>query len=489
VSLWDRVADAVYPRSERWVDDPILWARERLNIELWSKQRDVLQSVRDQPQTAVHACHNSGKSFSAAIACCWWLDVHPVGSAFVVTTAPTGDQVKAILWREIGDLHARGDLPGRTNLTEWYIGDRLVGLGRKPQEYKPDAFQGIHDEFVLVVIDEACGVPTTLWDAGDTLTSNDSSRTLAIGNPDDPHSKFGKVCKAGSGWSVVHIDGFATPNFTGEEVPSIVRRSLISPGWVEKKKLDWGVGSPLYIAKVRGRFPQDAADGVIPASKIAQCQRLESLLNNADPVCGGLDVGESHDRTVLYERRGQTAGRYEVINHGGDAMTAVGQVITKINDWGLQRVVVDVVGSGWGVYSRLRELSHAHNPTDPDKSHSAQVVRFHAGEASTQPKIYLNKRAELWWKVGRGMTRDLAWDLSAVPDDAVAELIEPKYHLDGSKQRIQVEPKEDIIKRLGRSPDLADALLMSFWQPHEPAVIESSLSRQTQLPPLVPGLT
>lgn len=486
MTLWDRVADTVFPPEERWRHDPVAWGQERLDVSLWSRQVQIVESVLANSDTAVPSCHNAGKSFIAAYIACWWLDVHPPGSAFVVTTAPTGPQVKAILWRYINQLHTKGNLRGRTNLTEWYIGKELVAYGRKPSEYTPDAFQGIHAERVLVVIDEACGVPDTLWDAASTLTSNDLSRTLAIGNPDDPESRFGKVCKPGSGWSVINIDAYDTPNFTNEDVPDQIRRELISVKWAEKKKLEWGVDSPLYIAKVRGRFPEDAADGVVPASWIARCRRPPLPLSEDGVAVGGLDVGESHDRTVLFERRGAVAGRYKIINHGGDAMTAVGNVVALINEWGLERVVIDVVGSGWGVASRLRELSRHHNPTDPDCAHSAHIVPFHAGEASSQPTIYANKRAELWWKVGRAMSRDGAWDLSAIPDDCVAELIEPKYYLDGSKQRIQVEAKAEVIKRLGRSPDVADALLMAFWEPHAPATIERS-DPQTRIPRSVPG--
>jgi hypothetical protein len=70
------------------------------------------------------------------MAACWWLDAHKPGEAFVVTTAPTGMQVKAILWRYIGRMHEEHNLPGRTNQTEWYLGNELIAVGRKPSDYR-----------------------------------------------------------------------------------------------------------------------------------------------------------------------------------------------------------------------------------------------------------------------------------------------------------------------------------------------------------------
>src|SRR5687768_6941435 len=81
-------------QRRRWFANPDLWAEERMGLHLWSKQREVMRSVGQNRKTAAVSCHDVGKSFSAALVCCWWLDVHTPGSAFVVTSAPTAPQVK-----------------------------------------------------------------------------------------------------------------------------------------------------------------------------------------------------------------------------------------------------------------------------------------------------------------------------------------------------------------------------------------------------------
>jgi hypothetical protein len=99
--------------SEQYAADPGLWARDKLGVHLWSKQVQIAESVRDHRQTAVQSCHGVGKSFLAAQLVAWWLDIHPPGEARVVTTAPTGDQVKAILWSEINGAFAKAEARGR----------------------------------------------------------------------------------------------------------------------------------------------------------------------------------------------------------------------------------------------------------------------------------------------------------------------------------------------------------------------------------------
>jgi hypothetical protein len=87
--------------SARYTADPTGWINERLGEFIWSKQRDIAESVRDNRRTAVKSCHDAGKSFISSRIATWWIDTHPPGEALVVSTAPTYQQVHAILWEEI----------------------------------------------------------------------------------------------------------------------------------------------------------------------------------------------------------------------------------------------------------------------------------------------------------------------------------------------------------------------------------------------------
>jgi hypothetical protein len=174
----ERRRRSVTSRFSRWQDDPVGFVEDCLLGYIWSKQREILQALQAHRRVAVQSCHDVGKTRIGGIAGSWWLSCRPPGEAFLVSTAPTFQQVRGLLWREIGRIHREGGLPGRTNQTEWLLGKELVGFGRKPDELNPTAFQGIHARYVLVILDEACGVHG-LWDAAESLAANDDSRILA----------------------------------------------------------------------------------------------------------------------------------------------------------------------------------------------------------------------------------------------------------------------------------------------------------------------
>jgi hypothetical protein len=443
-------------------DDPVAWVARRLREHLWSKQAEIARSVRDHRRTAVHSCHSAGKSFIAARLAAWWLETHEAGTAFVVTTAPTYRQVRAVLWREIARAHAKGKLRGHVNQTEWWIDSELVAVGYKPADHDQAAFQGIHAWYVLVIIDEAAGVPKELWDAASSLISNEDSRLLAIGNPDDPGSYFAGVCQPGSGWNVIGIDALESPNFTGEEVPDALRPLLVSPTWERERAAEWGEESPLYVARVRGQFPDAVTDALIPLSWVRRCQAdplgptLERAWSRTTPIELGVDVGAGGDRTVIYARAGARA-TLQWRGQTPDPMEVVGRVVAAINETGAGSVKVDAIGIGWGVCGRLEELRE-------QGVHRAVINGINVGAAPRDPTKFGKLRDEIWWEVGRELSRTQGWDLRDVDDVTVGQLIAPKYAPD-SAGRVKVERKEDTKARLGRSPDDADALLLAFYDP------------------------
>lgn len=457
-SLAAMVRERIAPAAGRWIRDPHGWVRERLGGFLWSKQRTILTSLVEHRRTAVKSSHGIGKSFTAAQAALWWIDTHPVGEALVVSTAPTYAQVHAVLWEEIRAGHRRANgLPGKINLDDkWQIDGRLVGLGRKPADYDETAFQGYHRRFVLVILDEACGIPPQLWVAAEAITTNEHCRILAIGNPDDPSSEFAKVCRPDSGWNVITVSSFDTPAFTDEAVPADLLPLLPSKEWVGDAAKRWGESSPLYQSKVLGEFPENADDTVVPLSWATACQLLDPPLPPGGDVELGVDVGAGGDETVILERIGTKACR-SWHNRSRDPMEVVGLVVQCILETGATSVKVDVIGWGWGVWGRLAELRN-------EGIHPAAVHAVNVGESSTDPARWPLLRDQLWWEVGRESSEHRTWDLTDVDDETLAQLTAPKYTLD-SRGRVKVEPKADTRKRLGRSPDDADALLLAFYVP------------------------
>ncbi|MFJ5984324.1 terminase large subunit domain-containing protein [Lentzea sp. NPDC092896] len=459
-------------KKRRWLEQPATWIKDRLGEHIWSKQIEIADSVRDHRLTAVKSCHGSGKSFTASRLTAWWLDTHPPGEARVVTTAPTGDQVRAILWTEINGAvmkaAARGNpFPGRVNETDWKLGKQLIAFGRKPSDYNPHAFQGIHAKFVLVILDEACGINKQFWTAANSIATGEHCRILAIGNPDDPSSHFARVC-ASERWNTIRISAFDTPNFTDEDVPEDLRPNLVSHAYVEEMAEDYGVESPTYISKVTGDFPSDSEDGVVQLSKVRACSSPEPTPRAADqlvPIELGVDLGAGGDETCIRERRGMVVGR-EWRTRTRESAHAVGLVMQAIEETKATAVKVDVIGIGWGVVGRLQELRS-------EGKHKAAIYGVNVAEASAKPEKYSRLRSQLWWEIGRQLSESRGWDFSHLEEKdrerLVSQLTAPKYTLDSSG-RITVEKKDETKKRLGRSPDNADALLLAFYVESGPRV-------------------
>lgn len=470
--------------------DPVGWIGAELGEYLWAGQQLVCQSVVQHRYTAVPASHGLGKSRSAADIALWWMSTKP--DPFVVTSAPTAAQVSAILWREIAAQKEANQVPGRITMSgfpQFHSGDRLVGIGRKPSDYADSTFQGIHALNVLVIFDEAAGVPAGLWDQADGLMTNSNARMLVIGNPTDPTSQFATVCRPGSGWNVIRLDGLRSPLLTEaavapfpelaqlmategipystEQVPERLTQLLTGPQWIAERIRRWGVDSALWMARVRGIFPAEAdADAVIPLAWViaAQDRWTNAWSGNAPRFTPpgrsviGVDIGRSDDgdENVAARRHGH-------IVHPLQTWRVKDLEQTKARVAGMLRAepnavaVVDEIGVGAGVLDGLRAMA-------------CSAVGFVAGAKSEGTDrngefTFKNLRAEAWWRLREAL--DPAHDpdlcLPADDDQLAADLTAPRWKLVG-RGEVLVEAKDDIRKRLGRSTDRGDAVVMSMWQ-------------------------
>ena len=472
-SLADQLESEV--RAEGYATNGPLWVQDTLDEFLWSTQREIMDSVRDYRFTAVKACHGPGKSRVASRIAAWWMETHPPGTARVVSTAPTFPQVEAILWSEINDAAQKAagkgrPFRGRVLGTQWKIGNRLMAFGRKPADHNVHGFQGIHAQYVLVIIDEACGIVPQFWTAAKALTTGEHCRILALGNPDDPASKFAEYCQDPE-WNVFTISAFSTPNFTGEAVPQDLREVLVGPQYVEDMRKEYGEESPTYISKVLGEFPEDSDDGVIRLSALRACSMPVETPRTEDeltPVELGVDFGAGGDTTVIRERRGIQVGRTWRTG-SRDAMHIVGLVLQAIRETGATAVKCDVIGIGFGLVGRLRELGE-------NGAHTAKIIGVNVSEKAIEETRFVRQRSEIWW-MGRQLAEDRRIDLSGLEERdrerLISQLVAPHYKLDSSG-RVQVETKDDTRERINRSPDDADALLLAFYNPpgNQPAAMD-----------------
>ena len=184
-------ADLFDPPEDPYAQNPVGWARDILGIHLWSRQRDIVESVRDHRRTAVRSGHGVGKTLTAAAVVLWFLDTHL--ESRVITTATKWSQVEMLLWHELGQLHARAKKrieaqeraifrvdPLKTQL-QLPDGRYAIGLSSKPEN--SESFAGHHAPNILVVYDEASGVHRKIYEVGEGYMTTDGAKSLLIGNP------------------------------------------------------------------------------------------------------------------------------------------------------------------------------------------------------------------------------------------------------------------------------------------------------------------
>ena len=471
--LHKHLAGGPYAQYRR---DPVRFVTEALHEDVWSKQIEILESLRDHKRTAVPACHAPGKSHIAARAIAWWVAVHPPDTVRVVTTATTFRQVKGILWPHIRSVVNRHGLPGEVFTTEWKIGGEIVADGFSPAEHNESAVQGIHAENLLIVVDEAGGISNTIGQALEALMTGGNTRLLLLGNPPTNlvGSWFERACSSDL-YNVIPIPASETPNFTGEKVGPWAR-NLVDPQWVQDVTRTFGEDSPFVQARVHARFPRTTDTAAIPIEWIEEAMELES-----DPgvIRLGVDVAaDGGDEFAIARLHGSTASLVHTSRSNTSPVEVAGRVLDEIHAaerihaeqdiTDPVRVKIDAIGVGWGVAGLLEEWGK-------DGRHSSVIVPVNVSQSAHDRDRFANQRAEMWWTMREALQPDeqglqeIALDIDHA---TMMQLAAPSYRANSSG-RLQIESKADMSKRGIGSPDRAEALLLALFEPprHEPMIV------------------
>jgi phage terminase large subunit len=433
---------------ERYRADPVAFCVEVLRFTPWSKQAEILRSVRDHSRTSVRSCHGGGKTAVAARAALWFLAVHP--NSRVVTTAPTWAQVKDLLWREIhvGYHAAQGFMGGALFDTRLELGTEWVALGLSTNQ--PENFQGHHAEHLLLICDEASGISQQIFEAASGFLTSPGARALLIGNPTQTSGEFFASFHSARGfYNTIAIPASSTPAFTDEPVPPTVLRRLVSRQWVDEHTKKWGEGSPLWQVRINAEFPSMADDAVIALADLEAAQAR--ILQPGFPFILSCDVARyGNDQTTFLVRRGNVARI--VKSYGGrDLMRTVGEITKLARQLAAEHdqqptVIIDDAGVGGGVVDRLRELNEY------------QVVDYLGARSARHQRDYPNRRSEDWFLLAEILG---LLDLDPEDEDLGADLLSPRYTLDSQARRV-VDRKDETKNRLRRSPDRGDALIMAY---------------------------
>ena len=473
-----------------WREDWCKFAHDVLHSRLDKEQQAILQSVQHNPMTAVASGTARGKDYIAACASMCFMYLTPrwkegklVKNTKIAMTAPTARQVQNIMIPEISRLFRNaGFLPGRllssgikTDYEEWFL------TGFKAGDDNTEAWSGFHAVNTMFVVTEASGISESTYNAIEgNLQGN--SRLLIVFNPNITTGYAARAMKS---------DRFAKFRLDSLNAENVVSRKDIIPGqvnyeWVKDKVLNWcsplqktdfneGEGdfmwegklyrpNDLFRVKVRGMFPKVSEDVLIPYEwiEIANRNWQELQTSGFTPAKScklGVDVaGMGRDNSVLCPRYGNYVPQFEVHQSAGraDHMHVVGMMIPYLKKKGA-KAFIDTIGEGAGVYSRLLEEKFT-NAFSCKYSEGADGLHDITGEYE-----FANMRAYLYWALRDWLNPKNGFGAALPPcDQLMEEATETKWKF-LSNGKIIIEAKEDIKKRIKRSPDYMDALANTFY--------------------------
>ena len=456
-----------------FVDDAISFNGLKHKGLTWQQIEIADTLIRDR-NVCVSAGGGIGKSGLAAMLTIWFLCTHPFSR--IPTTAPTRKQLKDVLWSEISfwlrqckynklfeplseKLYIKG-------FEDWYAVARTVPKDANPTSIS-DTLAGFHgkgSDDLLIIVDEASGVPDQVFTAIEgAMTSG--AYILLISNPvstggyyydtiNDPGGK-------GKAYKVLYYDSRQSPLVDKEFEQRIIDR--------------YGKDSPMYITKVTGKPIALLESTVVAPERFDRITAANRLRFDGD-ILLSVDVGGGgSDPAVFCHRQGYGIMRWD--EYPSANPTSITDEIVKLWET-LYRgkrftCIIDGIGPGAGVVSNLQKLN------------LFPVVAFIGSEKSSTPSMYKNKRSEGFYRLSK--TFDSLHFPAKPPERLKKELANLIF--DFSEGPINMEPKKRFVGRLGFSPDHADALMMansldiasgSAIRPYVPAKKKSALNILTK---------
>jgi hypothetical protein len=423
--------------------DPVLFVKEVLGVEPDEWQQDFLNAVASgERKISIRSGHGVGKSTTSSWAMLWFLLTrYPVK---VVVTAPTSAQLYDALFAELKRwvkelpqpiqelLDVKQErIELKASATEAFIS------ARTSRAEQPEALQGVHSDNVMLVADEASGVPEAVFEAAAGSMSGHNALTILLGNPVRSSGFF-----------------FETHNRLKDEWwtrrVSCLDSTRVSKEYVQDMKSRYGEESNAYRIRVLGEFPRSDDDTIIPMELLESAKHRDTRAYEDAPIVWGLDVARfGSDSSVLCKRQSnvvQTLERWRNL----DLMQLTGAVVAQYEACDHKNrpaeILVDSIGLGAGVVDRLRELK-------------LPCRGINVSESPAMGGTYLNLRAELWHKAKAWLEkRDCK-----IPnnEDLIGELATVRYTFT-SNGKIKIESKDDIRRRGLKSPDMADAFVLTF---------------------------
>jgi hypothetical protein len=428
--------------AARYGRAPVAFVREVLKVQPDKWQVEVLRALsRGHTRIAVRSAHGVGKTALAAWIMCWFSNTRIPFKC--ICTAPTAPQLYDALWAEFMGWHRRLPQPWQDL---WNVTSDHLTLKADPESFitartsrpeSPESMQGVHSTNVLLVCDEASGIPEQVYEAAAGSMSSAGATTVLIGNPTRATGYFWRVMNMERDrWHCQKVSGLESPR--------------VDPAFIEEIAERYGRDSNAFRVRCLGEWPTADSDTFISAELVDQAMLRDVALDLTKPEVWGLDPARyGDDSSVLIKRRGYVVTEPPRVWHGVDTMQLAGAIKHEYDLMANNRpalVCVDAIGLGAGVADRLMEQG-------------VPTLGVNVGEAPSVTGRYVRLRDELWARgkewLGSRMCRLPRHE--RLRDDLVA----PRYFFT-SDGRLQIESKDRMRARGLPSCDYADALNLTF---------------------------
>jgi hypothetical protein len=403
----------------------------------------------------------TGKDVFAALAIIYFLSAFP--NPKIGATAPTGHQLKDVLWSETGHqlkdvlwseiskwLHRGGENEGPAAVKDWFElqsekiylkekkGERWFAVARTTNlkgtaEEQANTLSGLHEDYMMLVVDEAQGVPPAVYKEIEGSMTGKCNFALLIFNPSRASCyAVDTQYRDRSRW--------ITLRWNAEESERVNQRQ------VEAQARRYGKDSNYYRWSVLGLPPRSDSNLLFPNDWVMDAIDREVEPLDEDVEIMSLDPGAGGDDTALVRRRGPVVYPVETTNTP-ESEQLTGWIMRRIFMYEPEVVFIDTIGVGWGIEGNLRSRT------------SARVIGLNVAHESNEPDRFYRLGDELWWT----LRDEFEAGSISIPDDPVliGELTTIKFEEPNGV--IKVESKKDMIKRGVESPNRADALRMTGY--------------------------
>lgn len=459
------MASSASQRIREWRINPVKFVGDVFHVTPDAWQVDVLTMLGEpgRKRIAMKACAGPGKT--AVLAWAGWHRLmcfaapneHPKGAAVSIDEPNLRDNLWAELarWRNESELlqaafeWQKERIFAKDHPETWFLSKR--GWSKSSDtETIGRTLSGLHSRFPFYLIDESGDIPPNMSRSAEQgLTSCEDGCIITAGNTTSQSGMLYDVCVSNRDkWQVVSIT--ADPD-------DPKRTPRVDIEWARENIQKYGRENPWVMAFILGQFPPGSINALLSVEEVERAMNLRPRPDSYEWAQKrlGIDVARfGDDRTVIFPRQGLVAFPPREMRHQRDSAATVdiaNAVMFKKNEWGSEMEFFDDTFQ-WatGAIDNMRAAGH-----------SPVAVSFDRPSANDK---YENMRAQCWMEMAEWIKR--GGSLPPVPG-LVTELTAPTYFF--RQGRFILEPKEAIKKRLGRSPDLADALALTFAMPDMPA--------------------